>query len=243
MEKWKTKISMRGKVGLNIRGYELLKLIREKSFIEVIFLLWRGTFPAINEEKMFNTMLVASSEHGLEAPSTFIARTVASCGTSLSTAIGAGILAIGERHGGAVEKIAFHMQSGISAKTIVQETLKNKEHLAGFGHKIYKTGDPRVEELFLQAKKYKLYGKFVKKALELERELGRQSKKSIPLNIDGALGALCLELGFDWNMGKAFFILARVAGIAAHVHEEITDSKTYHRLSEEDIDYIGPELK
>lgn len=216
-----------------------MDLLSERNFVDLVFLLWRGKFPSRVETRMFNTMLVAAAEHGLEVPSTFTARTVASCGVSISTAIGAGILAIGERHGGAVEKLAYYLQSDDLAEKIVGRTLKNKEHLAGFGHKVYKTGDPRVKELFSQAKKNKLHGKYVKKALELERELERQSRRLIPLNIDGALGALMLELGFNWRLGKAVFILARVAGIAAHTLEEIDNGKSYRRLSEEDIEYIG----
>ena len=239
MNKWKPAISTRRNGELYIRGYRFLDLLKKRDFIEVVFLLWRGKFPSRKETKMFNAMLVSAAEHGLEAPSTFVPRTVASCGTPFSTAVAAGILAIGERHGGAVEKIAFHLQSAVRARDIVRDALKRKEYLAGFGHKVYKTGDPRVKELFSQAKKYKLYGKYVKKVLELERELKRQSGKLIPLNIDGALGALLLELGFDWRLGKAIFILARVAGISAHVFEELTNEKSYRRLAEEDVEYIG----
>lgn len=239
MNKWKTAISTRQNGELYIRGYRFLDLLKKRDFVEIVFLLWRGKFPSRNETKMFNAMLVSAAEHGLEAPSTFVPRTVASCGTPFSTAVAAGILAIGERHGGAVEKIAFHLQSAARAGDIVRDALKRKEYLAGFGHKVYKTGDPRVKELFSQAEKYKLYGKYVKKVLELERELKQQSANPIPLNIDGALGALLLELGFDWRLGKAIFILARVAGISAHVLEELTSEKSYRRLAEEDVEYIG----
>ncbi len=239
MEKWKTAISTRQNGELYIRGYRFLGLLKKRDFIEIVFLLWRGKFPSRNETKMFNAMLVSAAEHGVEAPSTFVSRTVASCGTSFSAAIAAGVLAIGERHGGAVEKIAFHLQSGSSAKEIVSSALKRKEYLAGFGHKVYKTGDPRVSMLFSQAKKYKLAGKYIKKLLDIEIELKRQSGKLIPINIDGALGALLCELGFDWRLGKAVFILSRIAGISTHVLEEIKNEKSYRRLSEKDVEYIG----
>lgn len=243
MEKWKTAISTRHNGELFIRGHKSLDLLKKRNFTDMVFLLWRGKLPTRQEADMFNAMLVASAEHGLEAPSTFTARTVASCGTPFSTAVAAGILAIGERHGGAVEKIAFYLRSTDSPKKIVEEALARKEYLSGFGHKIYKTGDPRVSMLFSQAKKYKLFGKYAKKALALEQELKKQSKKLIPLNIDGALGALLLELGFDWRLGKAIFILARVAGIAAHVAEEMEGHKSYRRLEEEDVEYTGPKIK
>lgn len=239
MEKWKTAISTRKNAELYIRGYKFLDLLKKRDFVDIVFLLWRGKFPTKNQSKMFNAMLVSAAEHGLEAPSTFVPRTVASCGTPFSTAVASGVLAIGERHGGAVEKIAFLLQSKAGAKEIVWETLKNKEYLAGFGHKVYKTGDPRVSMLFSQAKKYKLAGKYIKKVIDLEIELKKRSGKLVPINIDGALGALLCEFGFDWRLGKAVFILARVAGISAHVLEELTNEKSYRRLAEEDVEYIG----
>lgn len=237
--RWQTAISNRRDGELYIRGHKFLDLLKKRDFVDIVFLLWRERFPSKNESKMFNAMLVSAAEHGIEAPSTFVPRTVVSCGTPFSTAVASGILAIGERHGGAVEKVAFLLQSPVSAKDIVRDTLKNKEYLAGFGHKIYKTGDPRVKELFSQAKKHKLFGKYIGKVLNMERELKKQSGKLVPLNIDGALGALLCELGFDWRLGKAVFILARIAGISAHVLEEIKNEKSYRRLSEEDVEYVG----
>lgn len=239
MEKWKTSISRRKDGEIFIRGQKFSGLLKKRDFIEVVFLLMRGNLPTRNESKMLNSMLVSAAEHGIEAPSTFVPRTVASCGTSFSTAIAAGILAVGDKHGGAAEKAAFYLQSEASAKDIVRDALKRKEYLAGFGHKIYKTGDPRVKELFSQAKRNKLSGKYIKKILDIEAELKKQSGKMVPINIDGALGALLCELGFDWRLGKAIFVLARVAGISAHVLEEIKNEKSYRRLSEEDVEYVG----
>lgn len=243
MEKWKTKISAHKEEKFYIRGEDLLKLIPKLSFIEMIFLLWQNRLPKKNEERMFNAMLTASAEHGIEPPSTFVARSVISSTLDLSGALAAGILAIGKRHGGAIEKIAQILFSEKSPRLIVQETLAAKEKLAGFGHRIYKKGDPRVKVLFFFAKKLKCAGKFTQKILTLEGELAKQSGKHIPLNIDGTLGALLLDLGFHWQFAKPLFILARVAGIAAHSVEEMQESAAYRRLSEDDIEYVGSELK
>lgn len=243
MEKWKTKISFHRGEKFYIRGEDLLKLIPKLSFIEMIFLLWQNRLPKKNEERMFNAMLIASAEHGVEPPSTFVARSVVSSTLDLSGALAAGILAIGKRHGGAIEKIAQLLVSGKSPRAIVTEILATKEKLAGFGHRIYKKEDPRVKVLLSFAKKLKCAGRFTRNVLALERELTKQSGKHIPLNIDGALGALLLDLGFSWQFAKPLFILARVAGIAAHSVEEMQESDTYRRLSEEDIEYVGPKLK
>ena len=59
------------------------------------------------------------------------------------------------------------------------------------------------------------------------------------MNIDGAMAALMLELGFDPLFGKAFFAFARFPGLIAHVYEEATNEKPYRRFHEEDVEYIG----
>ena len=47
-------------------------------------------------------------------------------------------------------------------------------------------------------------------------------------------------MGFDWKLGKGFFIIGRIAGLVAHVYEEQTREKPVRRISEEDVDYDGP---
>lgn len=243
MDKWRTTISTHRNGELYVRGKKLTDLIRSRTFVEIIFLLWRGKLPRKNEAAMFNAMLVASSEHGLEASSTFVARTVTSTGNSFSSAIAGGILTMGEWHGGAIERAAYILQLRESPEKIVRDAAKNRSRVSGFGHRLYKERDPRAQALFDRARTLGFYGKFVKKALRLESLLKLRTKKVLPINIDGALAALFLELGFDWRLARGFFILARIAGITAHCFEEMVNEKPYRRLSEEDVEYIGPTIK
>ncbi len=243
MEKWRTTISTHINGELYIRGEKLTDLIRSRTFVEIIFLLWRGRFPKKNEAAMFNAMLIASAEHGLEAPSTFVARTVSSTGNSLSSAVAGGVLTMGEWHGGAIEKAAYILQLNESPEKVIRDAVKNKSRVFGFGHRLYKERDPRAQALFNKARTLGFYGKFVKKALKLEHFLKLRTKKVLPINIDGALAALFLELGFDWRLARGFFILSRVAGLVAHAHEEAVNEKPYRRLSDEDVEYVGPKLR
>lgn len=97
--------------------------------------------------------------------------------------------------------------------------------------------------IFRRAKQLGLYGKYIERAHALQKELQRQTGKTLCINIDGAIAAVISELGFDWQIGKFFFILGRLPGLAAHFYEEITDEKPYRRLNEKDIEYEGPSLK
>ena len=167
-------------------------------------------------------------------------RAAASTGNPISSALAAGILTVGEWHGGAVEKCAEMFQSERSAEEIVADALKNKEKLAGYGHKIYKDEDPRAAAIFAKAKGLGLSQKYIDKAVAIQQEFEKQSGKKLPINIDGAIAAIISELDFDWRLGKAVFALGRLPGMIAHAHEEIVNEKPYRRLEDDDVEYTGP---
>lgn len=244
-EKFETTISTHDENGNPIiRGYDLIDLINKVSFTESIFLVLKGELPNEKEAKLLNSLLVSSIEHGVEAPSTTIARLTASNGIPSSTAIAAGVASIGDSHGGAAEALAKILQENAEkpAIEIVAEFKETKRRIPGFGHKIYKI-DPRTQALLEIAKQTGFDGKFVKLCLEIEKELEKTSGKNLPLNIDGTIAALMSELGFDWRLGKSLFIISRVVGIAAHVHEEQKTGKPVRRISEEDVNYTGSEKR
>ena len=103
---FRTKISKTKDGKHLIYGKNILDLIDKNSFVDMFFLLIRGELPKKNEAELLNSILVAATEHGVAAPSAFVPRTVASTGNTMNTALAAGVLTIGEKHGGAVEQIA-----------------------------------------------------------------------------------------------------------------------------------------
>lgn len=239
--KWKTAISTHKDGELYVRGHALAGLINKHSFTEMIFLLLAKRMPNEKEVKLLDAVLVSCAEHGVEAPSAFSARVSVSTGNSLHAALAAGILATGEWHGGALEKAAEYLQSEKTPSQIVRDVRESGGRLAGLGHKIYKDKDPRAELLFAKAKELGFSGNYVLRMHELQNELEKQSGKKLPINIDGAGAALISELGFDWRLGKAIFVLGRLPGMIAHAHEEMVNEKPYRRFSEEDVEYVGPE--
>lgn len=240
--KWKTAISSYKNGELYIRGVRLSKFIDDANLAETIFFVLQGKSASKNQAKMLEAILVSMIEHGIEVPSAFVARSVVSAGNSQNAAIAAGILAIGDIHGGAIENAAFFLQSVDPPKEIVERAIQKKERLSGYGHKIYKTEDPRTTALFKKAEELKLSTKYLNRAREIESELLRQTGKVLPLNVDGAVAAIVSELGFDWRLGKAFFVLGRLPGIIAHIEEERENEKSYRRLNPEDVEYVGPPI-
>ncbi|TSC60938.1 MAG: citrate synthase [Parcubacteria group bacterium Gr01-1014_107] len=129
--KFRTKIS-KTKDGVHTIGqYDLTELIKSKSFADIIFILWRGDLPKEKEKALLEAILVASCENGIEAPSVFVPRISASVGNSMHVALAAGVLSIGERHGGAAESCAEVLKSGLKPGEIVERF----KIMPGFGHK------------------------------------------------------------------------------------------------------------
>ncbi len=244
---WKTGITHASDEKTLVRGYELTELIGRLSFSQAIYLILKGELPSETHAKMFDAIFVSCIDHGIAIPSTMNARIAASCGASFSSAVAAGLLCISEHHGGAIEQAAKVFQEGVqqgksiqeAAKDIVDVSVEKKQRLPGYGHKMY-TEDPRAKRLVELAKDLILGGKHVELAIAIERELEHAKGKKLCLNIDGAIAAIVSDMGFDWRLGKAFFIIARVAGLCAHVHEEQTREKPYRRLPEEACVYDGP---
>ncbi|MBI5635849.1 citryl-CoA lyase [Candidatus Micrarchaeota archaeon] len=237
---WKTAVSKSSEQETLIRGYSIEELVGKKSFAETVYLILKGELPSKAEAVLIDAMLVSCVDHGINVPSVTAARIVLSAGNSFNTAVGAGILAIGEFHGGAIEQSAKFLSENRekSAADAVKQMRAEKKRIPGFGHKIY-TSDPRTKRMLEIARENKFWGKTIDFALQVEKELEKQSGKKLCLNVDGCIAALITEMGFDYRAGKAFFIIARSAGICAHVLEEWQREKPFRRLDESETVYDG----
>lgn len=250
--KWKTSISKIEPNHIVTKGYRQQDLIGNVPFTSVVYLLLRGTLPSMNYGKMMDAIMTSCIDHGITPPSSIAARTVASGGVTLPTAVAAGILSIGDAHGGAIEKGAKYLQDGVlrmtkeekTAETIatllVKESTENKKRIPGFGHRIH-TADPRAKRLFELAEELNIARDHVTLSKAIETILEKTQGKKLPINVDGAIAAIISDMGFDWRLGKAFFLLGRVAGLTAHVYEEQTQEKPMREMFTIDYDYTGPE--
>jgi citrate synthase len=252
--KWETKITKVEPNHLLTRGYRQEDLIGNIPYTHVVYLLLKGELPSKEHGKMMDAILTASIDHGVTPPSSIASRTVASGGVPLPTAVAAGILSIGDAHGGAIEKGAKFLQDGIKrmkeenktvediAKTLVKEYKERHKRILGFGHRIH-TSDPRTKRLFTLAEELNIAGEHLALSKAVEVELEKVSSKKLPTNVDGAIAAISSDMGFDWKLGKAFFLLGRVAGLTAHVYEEQTQEKPMRKMFDIDCEYTGPREK
>jgi len=233
MEPWRTAISTSDDQHIWIQGYDVTQLMASATFADVVFLLHKGQLPSEAERRVVDAMLIASADHGPGSPSAAAARTVAT-GNRIApeAAIAAGVLAIGDAHGGAglacLQLITDAMNevrttgsdaAGV-ARRVVADARAERRRLPGIGHRTH-TRDPRTDVLFDLARTGRIAGDGVAFMLELERAVA-DAIKPLPINVDGAIAAVLYDLGFPPVLGKLLFIIGRVAGLSAQVVEEYT---------------------
>ena len=249
---WKSKITKVEPNHLLTRGYRQEDLIGKVPYPHVVYLLLKGELPSEEHGKMIDAILTACIDHGVTPPSSIASRTVASGGVPLPTAVAAGVLSIGDAHGGAIEKGAKFLQDGIirmknekksiaeMGKILVKETREKHKRILGFGHRVH-TADPRTKRLFTLADELKISKDHIALSKVIETELESSAGRKLPINVDGAIAAIISDMGFDYRLGKAFFLLGRVAGLTAHVYEEQTREKPMRKMFSVDCEYDGPE--
>jgi citrate synthase len=246
-EKWKSTITNIGPGKIEVRGYPIEQLMEHRSFADVIFLTLKGELPGPAEAEMFEAILVSSVDHGVSPPSVLGARNSISAGNALNAAVAAGILSIGDVHGGAIEQAARIMQEWVRkpgsptelARQLVDELTAKNRRMPGYGHRLHST-DPRTVKLFEKAERLKFSGRHIELCKEIENALEAKSGKRLPINVDGAIAAVTSDMGFDYRLGKGFFILSRTVGLIAHAFEEWTTQRPMRKLGDTNCEYIGP---
>src|SRR5439155_16293614 len=174
-------------------------------------------------------ILICSMDHGATPPSVLAARTVASTGAPLGSAIAAGVLALSKYHGAAVEDCMRMLDAVVERTTagesraaaaarVLADLRARGERASGLGHRLHTT-DPRTAHLFALAREVPVDGAFIGALEAIETALAESTGKRLPINVDGAIAAVLCEIGFPRTLANALFIIARVAGITAQAHE------------------------
>jgi len=245
---WKTGISRVEPNKILIRGYDVNELMGRLNFAEAVYLLWAGGAPSPEVGRLVNAIMISSMDHGATPPSVLAARTVASCGAPLGSAIAAGILALSKYHGAAIEdcrrmldRVLERVEGGASLETAadaeLDELASRGERAPGLGHRLH-TRDPRVERLFELCAACAVPGRHIAALRGLAKALERRGK-ALPINVDGAIAACLAEIEFPLGLSNALFILARAAGIAVQAHEEQMRERPMRPIDPAAYEYDG----
>lgn len=226
-----------------VRGRELTDLIGRRGFAETAWFVLRGDFPSADALKLFEAALTAAVDHGAAPSSSIATRVVASAGNDVRIALAAGLLAQGDLHGGAIEGAARFLTAQAASRTdavaLVAAERTAGRRIPGFGHRILAT-DRRSAALLALAASLGLHGSHCDLAARLEKALEGTTSKPVPLNIDGSMAAVLLDLGFGPDHMRGLFAFARLPGLLAQAVEERAGGAGPRRLMPEEIEYVGP---
>ncbi len=249
---WRTAVSTYDEASITIGGYRVRDMMRNLDFGGSLFVLCQQRVPTKAEAKLLNALLISVLDHGIVAPSA-IARIIAASGVPLQACAAAGILSIGDVHGGAGEQVAKRLMEQVAeakaagtaiadhARDIVTAVRAKKERIEGYGHPLHPETDERVDTMVALARELDLVGPHLELALAIGDEIQRQSGRRIPLNVDGAMAGILMDLGFDWRLTRLFVFVPRAAGISAHAVEEVERERGWRVIAKAgEIDYDGP---
>ncbi|HEX4387669.1 MAG TPA: citryl-CoA lyase [Steroidobacteraceae bacterium] len=227
-----TAISSSNAETIVVRGRDLAReLVGAISFTEHFWLLVTGTMPSPAQRRVLDATLVAIAEHGL-VPSVQASRmTLAAAPEALQGAVAAGILGCGsvvlgssEAAGRFFAAIAARADAGVeleaAAVAVVREYREAKSAIPGYGHPLHRGGDPRATRLFEVAAESGVAARHVAIATLVERLLPDLLGRPLALNVSGAIPAVLLDAGYPLTGLKGVPLLARTAGLIAHLVEE-----------------------
>jgi citrate synthase len=251
--RWKSALTSVTNNKILVRGYALDEMMGRLSFADTLYLLLMGELPTPTIGRMLNAVLVASIDHGVTPPSTLATRNVATTGAPLKDCVAAGLLAFGPHHGGDVESCMRFLDQGLTlvrngmslhdaAQLLVDEALKDDHTPPGFGHRFH-TRDPRAARLFQMALELELDGEHVRMIRALEQALRPHEEtlgRAMAVNVDGAIAAICADMGFAYELGNAVYLVSRLPGLIAHAHEERSRQRPMRQIDSKDFEYDGP---
>lgn len=207
-----------------------------KNFLYML----NGEEPGPAAERVFDVCLVLHADHGLNA-STFTGRVIGSTLSDIYSAVSGSIGALkGPLHGGANREVMRMLleidEQGADPAAYVEEKLEKGERVMGFGHRVYKTMDPRaailkdmVQELSEEEGNMKWY-EYSMAILETMRD-----QKNIDPNVDFFSASTYHQFGLDRDLFTPIFALSRTAGWTAHLLEQWADN----RLIRPRAEYVG----
>jgi citrate synthase len=209
---------------VEVRGRDLAGLMGSTTFTEYFHLLLTGEEPTEEQRFFLDLVLVALAEHGMMPTNVAARMTLAADPDALQGAVAAGILGCGPvilgTAGECARLLEYARASGHEAVEVARRFQAAGDRIPGFGHPVHKPLDPRAERILELADERGVSGPNVAVARDLRDAVAEIWRKPLTLNVSMAIAAVMLDLGFAVAAVDAVPLLARTAGLLAHLAEE-----------------------
>lgn len=218
-----------------IRGLDLTdELLGQTSFSEMLGIILLARRPTPGEARMIDALLVVLVEHGM-VKSAVAARFVYShAPESIQAAVAASLLGAGSKHLGSSEWCARWLQEAMPATAsdaqiaeaavqVLADHVRRHARISGIGHHAHPDGDPRAVRLFRIARETGVYGPYCRLLEMVSAGASEAGRRALPVNVTGAIAAIASDMGFRWQMGRAFALIGRTLGSLGHIQEEMDD--------------------
>lgn len=225
------------------QGKEAVAPRTDLSFAANFLYMLSGNEPTAIEEEAFNKALVLHADHELNA-STFTARVCVATLADIYSGVTAAIGALkGPLHGGANEqvmKMLTEIGSVDNVEPYINEKLANKEKIMGFGHRVYRKGDPRAKHLKEMSQKLtELTGQPQYYDMSIKIHEIVTGQKNLPPNVDFYSASVYHSLGIEHDLFTPIFAVSRASGWIAHILEQYSNN----RLIRPRAEYVGPGMQ
>ncbi len=241
---------------VTVRGRDLAgDLMGRTTFTEFFFLAATGRAPS-EDQLLLDLSLVAIAEHGL-TPSVQAARmTYAADPAAIQGAVAAGVLGCGTVILGAADLCRKVLDDVLAradvfgsveqaALAVAREHREARKPIAGYGHPLHKPVDPRAERMIALTRERRVAGRSVEAAIALTKAVAEVRMKPLPMNVSMAIAATLRDVDVPPGVIRAVPILARTAGLIAHLIEEGETPIGFYLAAkgEEAIDHTSAEAR
>lgn len=242
---------------VTVRGKDLCsELIGKMGFTDYFFFLVTGKEPTEEQRFFIDALLVSIAEHGL-VPSVQAARMTYDAGPdAFHGAVAAGLLGCGsvvfgssESAGRFLHALVEKVKKGGDPAEVALDGVKalraEKKPIPGYGHPQHADGDPRANVLLKLAEERGVRGPYVDMLYAVREAIPQVISRPLPINISGAIPAILLDIDFPLAGLKGVPLLARTAGLIAHLTEESGRQIGFIMSHQADlaISYDGPGAK
>ncbi len=210
-------------------GKEILAPLKEGSTAYDFLYMLNGERPGDNAEKVMDICLIIHAEHGMNA-STFVARAICSTESDIHSAVtGACGSLKGPLHGGAntaVMNMLLNLDKDADVESFIKERLAERKKVMGFGHRVYRTIDPRAKHLQKMSKELaqETDTMYLYNWSEKIQEVMKQ-EKGIDPNVDFFSATVYYSMGIQPDLFTCIFAMSRVTGWTAHFLEQADNNR------------------